>query len=47
MQDLNILLPHNIPEKATGGWAAPKEETHRIQATRDATQEERWKEIPR
>lgn len=46
-QALNLLLPHTIPGKATGGWAAPKVGRHRIQETRDPTQEERWEEIPR
>lgn len=35
LQDLNVSLPHTIPEKATGGWTAPNEERHRIQGTGD------------
>lgn len=34
MQDLKILLFCTIPEKATGGWAAPKWERLRIQETK-------------
>lgn len=42
IQELNILLLYYIPEKATGGWAAPKQEKHRIQETKDPVPN--WKE---